>query len=103
MMRSHPTDRLYVAPEPTPEERGAQLERFCREIERESRRDTWRTLGLCFLWSVGGVLAMGWSFSSSDSRIAPVVFWGALTLAYAGIAHALLSAFRRELERTGEW
>lgn len=102
-MRPHPHDRLYVAAEPTPEERGAELERFCREIERERLRDWMRTLAQCVLWSVGGALAMGWSVASTDERLAPVVFYAALTFSYAGIAHALLRAYRRHLVRTGEW
>lgn len=52
-----PPNRILVAREPTPQERGAQLEAFCRAIEREQFWDTARTL----------------------------------------------EAWRRQLERTGEW
>jgi hypothetical protein len=98
-----PTDRVFIAQEPTPQERGAQLEAFCRAIEREQFWDTARTLLACAFWSVSGVLAMAWSFSSTDERLAPVVFWGALVVSYSGIAFALIGAWRRQLERTGEW
>jgi hypothetical protein len=96
-------DRLFVAREPTPQERGAQLAAFCRAIEREQFWDAARTLGACAVWSVSGLLAMAWSFSSTDERLAPVVFWGALVAGYTGIASALLGAWRRHLERAGEW
>jgi hypothetical protein len=86
----------------SPEERGAQLERFSREIEREQFWDTCRTLLTCAAWSVAGAVAMGFSVASTDERLAPVVFWGSLATSYAGIAVALLSAYRRSLDRTGE-
>ncbi len=84
------------------QERGRQLAAYSREVDRETMRDTCWTLGACIAWSTGGALAMGWSFASTDERWAPVVFWGALTASYTGISYALISAFRRHLERTGE-
>jgi len=84
------------------EERGKQLARFSREIEREMFWDTVRTLGACLAWSAAGAIAMGFSFASSDERWAPVIFWGALSVSYSGIAYALLSAYQRQLQRTGD-
>lgn len=86
----------------SPEERGAQLARFAREIEQEQFRDTARTLIACIGWSAAGALGMGWSFASSDADWAPVVFWGALTASYTGLSVALLGAYKRYLDRTGE-
>lgn len=83
-------------------ERGAQLERLSREIDREQRWDTARTLLTCGAWSVASAIAMGWSFSSTDAVWAPVIFWGAMTAGNAGIWIALIGAYRRHLERTGE-
>ena len=97
-----PLEQIFIAREPTPEERGAELKAFCRAIDREQFWDTARTLGACVLWSVGGVGGMAWSFSSTDSRWAPVVFWSALLAGYSAIAFSLIGAWRRQLERTGE-
>lgn len=85
------------------EERGAQLERFSRQVERDQFWDTCRTLLTCGAWSVAGALGMGFSFASTDERWAPVLFWLSLGGGYAGVAISLLSAYRRSLERTGEW
>jgi hypothetical protein len=86
----------------TPEERGAQLAQFAREIEHEQFWDTARTLIACVGWSAAGAVGMGCSFASSDARWAPVLFWAALTASYTGISVSLLGAYRRYLERTGE-
>lgn len=96
-------DAIVFMTEPTPEERGRALEAACRAIEHEHRRDTVVTLGLCALFCVGGVLAMAWSVASTDARLARIVFWGALTLSNAGIALTLLEAYRRRMEREGDW
>jgi hypothetical protein len=85
------------------EERGAQLAQYSREIEREQFWDTCRTLLACVAWSVSGAVGMGFSFASTDLRWAPVLFWGSLGVGYGGVAVALLSAYRRSLDRTGEW
>ena len=98
-----PHEQIFIARELTPEERGAELKAFCRAIDREQSWDTARTIGACVLWSVSGVLGMARSFASTDQRWAPVVFWSALLMSYTGIALSLIGAWRRQLERTGEW
>ncbi len=102
-MSHAPVDRIVVARTPTPEERGTELERRCREIERAHRRDVLRTLGACLGWSALGALGMGASFASTDQRLAPVLFMGSMLAGYAGAAFTLLGAYRRYLEREGDW
>jgi hypothetical protein len=85
----------------TPEERGAQLEAFCREIEREARWDAARTILTCFAWSAIGVLGMALSVRSSDARLAPIVFWGALAVCNGGILLALHGFYVRGGQREG--
>jgi hypothetical protein len=85
------------------EERGAQLERYSLDVDREQFWDTCRTLLTCVGWSVAGAVGMGFSVASTDERWAPVLFWLGLAAGYAGVSITLLSAYRRSLERTGDW
>ncbi|MBX7119427.1 MAG: hypothetical protein K1X31_10555 [Gemmatimonadaceae bacterium] len=90
---------VVFAAEPTPEERGRALEAACREIERAHRRDLVATMLLLALYCVVGLAGMSWAVASTDPRLAPVVFWGALCFANAGILLTLLEAYRRHVAR----
>ncbi len=102
-MRPHRTDQFYESPADSNAARGAQLEALSRQIERETRRDTLRTLLVCVLCSAIGALGMGIAVASTDAVWAPVIFSGAMLFGYGGVAVALLRAYRRHLERTGDW
>ena len=85
----------------TPAERGAQLERFSRESDREQSRDTIRTLASCAVYSAAGILGLSWAVASRDEAMARVIFWMSLAVANAGILITLIAAYARSVERTG--
>lgn len=102
-MPEQPSAAVPLDRQMTPEERGAQLEAFSREVEREIRWDRVRTIGACFGWCAAGVAGMSISVASTSARYAPVIFWGSLALSFSGIIVALHGAMRRDEKRNGGW
>jgi fatty acid desaturase len=102
-MPEHPAAEVPLSRQLTPEERGAQLEAFSREVEREILWDRIRTIAACFAWCAAGVAGMSVSVASTDGRSAPIIFWGSLAISFSGIMVALHGAMRREERRNGGW
>jgi hypothetical protein len=102
-MPERPSSQLPLRPEKTPAERGAELEAFSREVEREILWDRVRTICSCILSSAIGSVGMGAAVASTDLRVAPVIFWGSFAVGMGGVMFSLIGAMWREERRNGGW
>lgn len=102
-MPEHPTAAVPLDRQMTPEERGALLGAFSREVQREILWDRAWTIGTCFLCSAAGVAGMSIAVATTNGRLAPIVFWGSLAGSILGILVALHAAMRRDERRNGGW
>jgi len=86
-----------------------EYERIGREraaAEREARKatlhDFLRASAECVAWCVLGLVIMFFAFHVDDVVLGKAFLWGGMGVGYAGMAHALLSAYRRG-EQRGDW
>lgn len=91
---------------PMPQEsREARVERFARS-EREARRDTrremLRTMAFIGAWTACGLALIGMALHVSDATTGRAFWLGGHIVWIAGVASALLSAYRRG-EQRGDW
>ena len=89
----------------SPEERQARVERHARS-EREARRDTrremLRALAIISFWSACGLALSGLALHVTDATTGRALWLGGHIVWIAGVASALLSAYRRG-EQRGDW
>lgn len=95
MLHVHPWHR----PPLTQEERALELE----QIEKADRT-AWRAAFLrdaaeYLVWFVAGLLLMGWSFRTTDSRYAELAFWGGMLVGDGGMLFVLVRRQRRSIEK----
>lgn len=90
-------------------DRRAEYERIGREraeSERESRRITrvelLRALSQVVASCAAGLVIMFFAWWVHDEVLGKAFLWGGMAVGYAGMAFALLSAYRRGVER-GDW
>lgn len=96
---------MLIGPPPlnrdlTPEERGAQLAQFTREVEHEQFWDTARMIA-CISSEHHRRARDGLLLRLKRCAVSSVV-WAALDRGLRRISVSLLRAYRRYLERTGE-
>ena len=89
--------------------RTEEYERIAQErlaAEREARRATRWELLLAMLECVAacllGLVIMFFAWKVNDPVLGKAFLWGGMAIGYAGMAYALLSAYRRGEER-GDW
>jgi len=91
---------------PLPEKYQRQLMERSEAAERESRWDAWRAMGRVvgeiMLWTMLGLVGIGFAFHTGDYRLGVVYWWTGAIVWVAGVSHAVLSAYRRGEER-GDW
>lgn len=90
-------------------DRKAEYERIGRErteSEREARRITrlalLRALLEVVVSCVAGLAIMFFAWWVDDPVLGKAFLWGGMAVGYAGMAYAILSAYRRGVER-GDW
>lgn len=90
-------------------DRHAEYERIGREreeAEREARRITrvelLRATLQVILSCVAGLAIMFFAWWVDDPVLGKAFLWGGMAVGYAGMAYAILSAYRRGVER-GDW
>lgn len=74
--------------------------------ERESRWDSWRALlrviAEIVLWTVLGLVGLGFAFRTYDYEYAMIYWWTGNVVWVGGVSWAVLGAYRRGEER-GDW
>ena len=89
----------------SPGERQARMERHARS-EREARRDTlhemFRAAAVITCWTACGLALIGLALHVTDAMTGRALWLGGHIVWIAGVASALLSAYRRGEER-GDW
>lgn len=91
---------------PLPERYQRQLIETMEAAEREakgaSRREWARVLGEIVLWTALGLGCLGLAFHAGDEEIGWIWWWAGHVVWVAGVARAVLSAYKRGEER-GDW
>ena len=77
------------------EERGRELEALEREAKRDALGLLLQTLGGCAVCSASGLALVTWSMHTRNVYLAPVAFWGGLTLGDGGMLVLLLRHYAR--------
>ena len=81
---------------------GAERAAAEKEAQTETRRAFFRAALECAGFCGLGLFIMFWAFWVDDLLIGRAFLWGGMAVGYAGMAFALLRAYRKGLER-GDW
>ena len=93
---------VYHQPIPTREERAAQLQRLERQAARDSFRELVFTSVCCFAWTLVAYVLVAFAFHTTDKQTGGLLFYGGLSVGYAGNFVTLYVAYHRGRER-GDW
>lgn len=93
---------VYHQPIPTHEQRAEQT----RSTERRAARDSFRELVVtavtCCAWTLIAYVLVAFALHTPDRRVGGILFYGGLSLGYAGSFVTLYFAYQRGRER-GDW
>lgn len=70
-----------------------------RLAERDSFRANVRTALKCVVWSMLGLVIMGWGLHTTDPELGKVAWLGGMVLGYAGILYTLVRAYGKARDR----
>jgi hypothetical protein len=91
---------------PLPEKYRRQLIESHEAAERQARRDTrreWaRVLGEIVLWTLLGLVGIGFAFHALDVELGWVYWWASAIVWVAGVSAAVITAYLRGQQR-GDW
>ncbi len=73
-----------------------------RAADRDRTHDFIRAGLECVGWCALGLLAIGWSVTTTDQALGELAFWGGIGVGNAGWLFSVLGAYRRG-ERRGDW
>ncbi|HWL39247.1 MAG TPA: hypothetical protein VNO75_03335 [Gemmatimonadaceae bacterium] len=83
----------------TLEERALELEQIERDDRADRRAAFLRDGAEYLLWFVSGLLLMGWSFHTTDTRYAELAFWGGMLVGDGGMLLVLVRRHRRAVHK----
>lgn len=86
-------------PPPISEERALELERIEKADIAARRAALLRDVAEYVFWLGAGLLLMGWSFHTIDSRYAELAFWAGMILGDGGMLMVLVRRQARSLDR----
>lgn len=88
---------------PLPRHVREEMERKRVEEHRQAQRDAlWanvRTGLTCIVWSVVGLVVMGWGLHTTDRDLGEVAWRGGMVVGYAGILFTLVRWYLKAKER----
>ena len=92
----------YHQPIPTRDERAAQIRRSEHDAARDSFRELIETAASCCAWTLIAYVLVAFALHTTDRQVGGILFYGGLSLGYAGNFVTLYFAYQRGRER-GDW